>query len=187
MPCDAEHARTLSRQYVCSLHFSDTYFTVSYKTRLERLAVPNPFTVASHSNSAQHHGGPSSNSSSFEEYLHMLVPTETYSNKSKTSVTEEPIQIDSDTSLLSFISSDMSVPAETSTFSKEDTSFPFVSANESASGEEFGSVNLRSSSPNRKAWHSLIKDLGLDRVTKLTPRKKKLHDRIRTRECSLQT
>jgi hypothetical protein len=51
----------------------------------------------------------------------------------------------------------MSVPAETSTFSKEDTSFPLVSANESASGEELGSVNLQISSPKCKAWHCLIK------------------------------
>jgi len=64
----------------------------------------------------------------------------------------------------------MSVPAETSTFSKEDTSFPLVFANESASGEELRSVNLQSSSPKRKVQHSLIKDLGLDRVAKLTPR-----------------
>jgi len=65
--------------------------------------------VASHSNSAQHHGGPFSNSSSFEEYLHVLIPTKTYSKKSKTLVTEDTIQIHSDTSLPSFISPIMSV------------------------------------------------------------------------------
>jgi len=185
MPCDAEHARTLLRQYICSLHFSETVFAVCDKTQLERLAIPNPFTVALHSNSAQHHGGTSLNSSSFEEYLHVLVPTKTYSKKSKTSVTEEPIQIHSNTSLPSFISPDMSVPAETNYFSKEDTSFPFVSANESASGEELGRVNLQSSSPKRKAQHAFIKGLGLDRVAKLTPRKKKLYCRIQTRESAL--
>jgi len=57
-------------------------------------------------------------------------------------VTEETNQIHSDTSLPSFISPDMFVPAETNAFSKEDTYFPLVSANESASGEELGSVNL---------------------------------------------
>jgi len=36
----------------------------------------------------------------------------------------------------------MFLHAETSAFSKEDTSFPFVCANENASGEELGSVNL---------------------------------------------
>ena len=34
--------------------------------------------MASHSNSAQHHGGPSSNSSSSEECLHVLVPSKTF-------------------------------------------------------------------------------------------------------------
>jgi hypothetical protein len=89
MLCDAEYARSLSRQYICSLQFSETDFTVGDKTRLERWAVPNPFTVASHSSSAQHHGGPSANSSSFEEYIRVLVPTKTYSKKFQTSVTEE--------------------------------------------------------------------------------------------------
>ena len=79
----------------------------------------------------------------------------------------------------------MSVPAETSTFSKEDTSFPLVTANETASDEELGSVNLQSPSPKRKAQHSLIKYLGLDKVAKLTPCKKKLYDRIQTRESAL--
>jgi len=54
MPCNAQHARKLSRQYVCSLHFSETDFTLGDETSLDRLAVPNLSTVASHSNSAQH-------------------------------------------------------------------------------------------------------------------------------------
>jgi hypothetical protein len=57
MPCNEEPA---------SLHFSETDFTVGDKTTLERSAVPNPFTVASHSISAQHHGGPISNFSSLK-------------------------------------------------------------------------------------------------------------------------
>ena len=36
----------------------------------------------------------------------------------------------------------MFVQAETSAFSKEDTSFTLLCANENASGEELGSVNL---------------------------------------------
>jgi hypothetical protein len=91
----------------------------------QEMGSSKSFTVTSHSTSAQHHGGPSTNSSSFEEYLHVLVPTKTYSKQSQTSVTEETNQIHSDTSLLSFISPDMFVPAETSAFSKEDASFPF--------------------------------------------------------------
>jgi len=52
-PSNAEHARKQSRQYVCSLHFSETEFTLGDETSLDRLAVPNPSTVASHPISAQ--------------------------------------------------------------------------------------------------------------------------------------
>jgi len=45
MPCNAQHARKLSRQYVCSLHFSKTVFTLGDVTSLDRLAVPDPSTV----------------------------------------------------------------------------------------------------------------------------------------------
>jgi hypothetical protein len=41
----------------------------------------------------------------------------------------------------------------------------------------------------RKARHSLIKELGLDRVAKMTPWKRKVDDRIQTREsvvCKLR-
>jgi hypothetical protein len=41
----------------------------------------------------------------------------------------------------------------------------------------------------RKAWQSVIEEHGLDRVAKLTPRKKKLYYRIQTREsvvCKLR-
>jgi len=54
MPCNANCARKLSRQYVCSLRFSRTDFTLGDETSLDRLAVPNPSTVTSHSSSAQH-------------------------------------------------------------------------------------------------------------------------------------
>jgi len=37
-----------------SLHFSETDFTLGDEASLDRLAVPNPSTVASHSSSAQH-------------------------------------------------------------------------------------------------------------------------------------
>jgi len=46
MPCNAQHARKLSRQYVCSLLFSKTEFTLGDETILERLAVPNSSIVA---------------------------------------------------------------------------------------------------------------------------------------------
>jgi hypothetical protein len=73
--------------------------------------------------------------------------------------------------LSSVISSDKSLPAETNTFSNEDASFPLGFANESASGGELRSISLQSSSPKCKAWCSLIKELGLARVAKLTTQK----------------
>ena len=94
-----------------------------------------------------------------------------------------------DTSLTSVISPDPSLLAQISTCSKKDTSFPLGCTNQSASGGELGSVNLQSYSPTRKARHSLIKELGLDRVAKITAWKKKLDDRIQTREsvvCKLR-
>jgi hypothetical protein len=53
-------------------------------------------------------------------------------------VTEEPVSVQSHTSLPSVISPDLSQPAENSTFSSEVTSFPLGSANESACGGECG-------------------------------------------------
>jgi hypothetical protein len=50
----AQHAIKLSRQYVCSLHFSETDFTLGDETSLDKLAVQNLSTMASHFNSAQH-------------------------------------------------------------------------------------------------------------------------------------
>jgi hypothetical protein len=57
MPCNAEHARKLSMLYVCSLRFSKTDFALGDETSLDRLAVPYPFKVASHSSSAQYQLG----------------------------------------------------------------------------------------------------------------------------------
>jgi hypothetical protein len=61
----------------------------------------------------------------------------------------------------------------------------FSLGSESASGGELGSISLQSSSPKHKAPHFLRKELGLDRVAKMTPLKKKLYDRIRTSESAL--
>jgi hypothetical protein len=52
--------------------------------------------------------------------------------KSITSLTDEHIPIQSDTSLSSVISHNQSLPAETNTFSKEDNSFPLGYANENS-------------------------------------------------------
>jgi hypothetical protein len=125
--------------------------------------VPKHRTPVPLPHSTPHHEEPSLNSSSSED-LHVLIPTKTCSKTSITSQTEEPIPILSDPFLSSSISPDHSLPGDTSTFSKEDTFF-YLGC-ESASGEELGSINLESSSPKCKAQHSLIKELGLDRVAK---------------------
>ena len=52
----------------------------------------------------------------------------------------------------------------------------------SACGGEIRSIDLHSSSPKREAWESVIEEHGLDRVAKLTPKKKKLYYRIQTRD-----
>jgi len=82
--------------------------------------------------------------------------------------TQEPNPIQSHTSLHSIIFPDQALPAETSSFSKED-SFLLCSANESDVGGKLGNINLQSSSPRHKARLSLIKELGLDKVAKRTP------------------
>jgi len=138
MPCNAEYSQGITSATCISQRLiSEWVIKQSWRDQQFQLLF-----VASHYNSAQHNGGPSSNSSSFEEYLHVLVPSKRYSKKSQTSMNEESNQIPSDTSLPSFISPDIFVPAETCTFSEEDTNFPLDSANESAFGKELGSVNI---------------------------------------------
>jgi len=57
--------------------------------------------------------------------------------------------------------------------------------NEYACSGELGSVSLQSSSPERKAWHSVVKKLDLDRFAEFAPSYKKLYVMIWTRECAL--
>jgi len=146
------------------------------ETHLDRLAVQNLCTVVSHPQSAEHCEEPFLNSSSCEEDLNVLVPTKTYSTKFVTSLTKEPIAIQSETSLHSVVSPDLSLPAETITFSKEDISVSLGYANEISSGGKCGSINFQISSPKHSAWHSLIQLLGLVRAAKLTPQKIKLRE-----------
>jgi hypothetical protein len=140
------HTRKLRTQYVCNQHFSEIGFTLADKTHLNNVAVPNLYTVRAHPHSAPHSVETSSSSSS-EENLQVLIPARTYSRIFLTLVTEEPVPVQSHTSLPSVISPDLTQPAETSTFPNEDISLPLASANESACGEELGSINLQSSSP----------------------------------------
>jgi hypothetical protein len=60
------------------------------------------------------------------------------------------------------------------TFSSTEPSITLGSVNEIACGGELRSFSLQNSSPMRKARHSVLKKLDLDRVAALTPIKKKL-------------
>ena len=126
MPCNAEYARKLPRVYAYSQYFWETDFTLAEKPCLEKVAFLNHCRAISHLYSAAHLEEPSSS----EGKLHFLIPTKIYSKKSITSLTDEHIPIQSDTCLSSVISHNQSLPAETNTFSKEDTSFRLGSANE---------------------------------------------------------
>jgi hypothetical protein len=94
---------------------------------------------------------------SSEEDLHILIPTKTYSRMPITSLTEEPIPIQPDTSLSSVLFPDQSLIAETNIFSKEGT-FHLACTNECAFDEELRTINLHTLLPVHKARHSL----GLD-------------------------
>ena len=161
MPCNLEHARKLLRQYVCNQHSSETEFTLGDETRLGRFAVPNPSTVVSHSNSAWHHGGPSLKSPSCEEDLYVLVCTRTYSTKSRTSLTKEPIQIHSRHFLtFSYMPWHITNNRNQHFFKRRHLVSPWF-CKWSAAGWGLGSINFQSSFPKCKGWHCLIKELGL--------------------------
>jgi len=123
MPCDAQHAKKLCRQYVCNQHFSESDFTVADETCLGRLAVLDHCTAFTQPHSVQQCEEPTF-TSSCEEDLHVLIPTKTYSMKSVISLTKKYIPIHTDTSLSSVVSLDKSLLAEYNTFTEEDTSFP---------------------------------------------------------------
>jgi len=108
-----------------------------------------------------------------------------YNNKFqdvRISLTKEPIWIQGDTFLPAVIFPDQPLTAETSSFSKEDTSFPLGLCN-------WKCLTFKVLPPKHKAWQSVIEEHGLDRVAKLTSQKKKLYYRIQTRDsmvCKLR-
>ena len=100
-------------------------------------------------------------------------PLKTYSTKCITSLTEGLTAVQSVTSFPSVISPEQLLPADTSTcLSRRHHFFPWL-VKWTCTGGELASINLQSSSPKCKACHFLIKELGLDRVPKLTPQKQK--------------
>jgi hypothetical protein len=153
---------------VCSEHFSEADFTSPECIRLNRMVVPTVCATSSHSHSTPqprelHFSTPPVSSSSplvaCPDYLPVQKPIKTYSN--------------------------LSIRASKTFSSTEPPSIPHGCVNEIACGGELGSVSLQSSSPKRKARHSILKKLDLDIVAELKPRKKKLYNMIQTRETAL--
>jgi len=152
---------------VCSQHFSEADFTSPDCIRLNRMVVPTFCATSSNS-----HSTPQPSELTFStppvsslsplvacpDYLPVQKPIKTYSKLSITA---------------------------SKTFSSTEPSIPHDCVNENACGGELGSISIQSSSPKRKARHSLLKKLDLDRVAELAPREKKLYNLIRTRECAL--
>jgi hypothetical protein len=76
-------------------------------------------------------------------------------------------------------------PSAASTFAVKETSFPLSSKNAKASDGELGHISRQSSSSKSRARHSLLKELNLASLSKLTPRKRKLYEHIRNKESAL--
>ena len=153
---------------VCSQHFSESDFTSHECICLNRMAVPTLCATTSHSHSTPQPTEPSfstlpvSSSSQLVAcpyYLPVQKPIKTYSKLSITT---------------------------SKTCSSTEPSIPLGCVNENACGGELRIVSLQISSPKRKARHSVLKKLDLDRVAELTPRKKKLSHDSDQRECPLQ-
>jgi len=152
---------------VCSQHFSESDFTSPECIHLNRMLVPTLCATTSHSHSTPQptklgfSTPPVSSSSPLvacPDYLPVQKPIKTYSKLSITT---------------------------SKTFSSTGPSISLGLVTENACGGELGSVSLQSSSSKRKARHSVLKKLDLDRVAELTPRKKKLYNLIQTRESAL--
>ena len=147
--------------------FPETAFISPECTCLNRMVVPTFCATSSHSHSTPQPTEltfctPPVSSSSLlvacPDYLPVQKPLKTYSKLYVTA---------------------------SKTFSSTEPTIPLGCVNENACGGELRSVSLQSSSPKRKARRSVLKELDLDRVAELTPRKKKLHKMIWTRQSAL--
>lgn len=121
------------------------------------------------------------NSSSSEGKLYFQIPTKTYSKRSITSLTDEHIPIQSDTS---FISYNQSLSVDQTFFQKKTHPFP-LALQMKVLWWRYRKHQPSSSSLKHKEWHSVLKELGLDRVTNVITWKKKLYDRIWTTDSVL--
>ena len=121
---------------VCSQHFSESDFTSPECICLNRMVVPTFCATTSHSHSTTltFCTSPVSSSSpplACSNYLPVQKPIKTYSK--------------------------LSITTSSKTFSSTEPSIPLVHVNENACGGELGIVSLQSSSPKRKARHSVLK------------------------------
>jgi hypothetical protein len=74
LPCNAQQARTLNRQYICSNYFSETIFTFAEKTCLNKFAVPSCCAMVPLPHSTTHPEEPSLNSSFWRSsYFHPYI------------------------------------------------------------------------------------------------------------------
>ena len=128
---------------VCSQHFSEADFTSPECICLNRMVVPTFCATSSHSHSTPQPTEltfctPPVSSSSLlvacPDYLPVQKPLKTYSKLSITA---------------------------SKTFSSTEPTIPLGCVNENVCGGELGSVSLQSSSPKRKARHSVLKELDL--------------------------
>jgi hypothetical protein len=66
-------------------------------------------------------------------------------------------------------------PTAANTFAVKENSFSVSSVNINSSDGQLGHISLHSSSPKARASHSLLKELNLALLSKLTPRRRKLY------------
>jgi hypothetical protein len=83
------------------------------------------------------------------------------------------------------ISAVQSSPTAANIFAVKETSFSLSSVNINTSDGELGFVNRQSSSSKPRAKHSLLEGLNLTSLKELTPRERKVYERIQTKESAL--
>ena len=207
-----EEAGSLQHKFLCRDHFLPTDFVTPEGIRLNRMAVPRGLASASHSipqssppllptlSNPQPSAVSPKNSNlpvlpplpltselPPEEYnLQVLPPLRTYSKLPLSSTRiETPLPIHTDGPSTS---SPISVPnpkqAAANIFSVEDTSLSLSLDSSTASDGEFGCFSDQNSSSKPRTRRSLLKELNLAK-SDLTPRKRKLYQRIRRKGSAL--
>jgi hypothetical protein len=105
----------------------------------------------------------------------MLVPP---------AVTPIPILADSPSTSIQ-MSAVQPSPAASNNFAVKGTSLSLSSVNINASDRELRHISCESSSSKHRARHSLLKELALALLSKLTSTKRKLYEHVRNKEDAL--